>query len=62
MLEWYPKVTYKNSDDGKEATEIQNRYFIMYNENSLSTDDGKRVTEERKWRKWVDDVYVHLLR
>jgi len=59
LLKSYPVMSYTN-EDGKAVSEIMNRYFLMYGEHPpgrVKTD----ILEERKWRKWVDDVYVHML-
>jgi hypothetical protein len=61
VLEWYPKLTF-NTEEGKKATEVQNRFFVMQSGNILTPEDNKKIVEERKWRMWVDNVYVHLLR
>ena len=55
----YPQISYID-DDGDEKQEISNKYFLMYNEG----DSGRKkedITQERKWRKWVDDTFVHTL-
>lgn len=55
----YPITSYTD-DDGKQKKEIMNRYFLMYGEikHNRSKDD---IAGERKWRRWVDDVFVHTL-
>ena len=46
--------------DGKEVSEIQNKYFLMYNDTKVAR-TKEDIVEERKWRKWVDDKLVHML-
>ena len=56
----YPRITSLDAD-GKSKEEISNKYFLMFNEN----DTGRKkedIAQERKWRKWVDDTFVHTLR
>jgi len=62
QVKWtkYKKVPIKYLDDGVEKTEIQNRYFLMYNEAKVER-SKEDIVEERKWRKWVDDELVHSL-
>ena len=55
----YPRISSLDVD-GKEKEEISNKYFLMFNE----ADTGRKkedITQERKWRKWVDDTFVHTL-
>jgi len=44
------------------VTEITNRYFVMFEDKNLSEEDRKQIVEEIKWRKWVDNTFVHTLR
>lgn len=58
VMDCYPTIKYV--DDGVEKSEIQNKYFLMYNE--AKVDRSKEdIVEERRWRKWVDDELVHSL-
>lgn len=59
ILNYYPEMTIQGSD-GKEKTEYANQYFIMYRE-SLDKPSMEKGKEERKWRKWVDNTFVHTL-
>ena len=43
-----------------EKSEIQNRYFLMFNEAKVER-SKEDIVDERKWRKWVDDELVHSL-
>jgi len=58
IMDCYPTIKYV--DEGVEKTEIQNKYFLMYNEAKVER-SKEDIVEERKWRKWVDDELVHSL-
>jgi len=58
VMESYPTMRWM--EDGKEKSEIQNKYFLMYHETQVSR-SKEDIVEERRWRKWVDDVLVHTL-
>ncbi|XP_053624376.1 prostaglandin E synthase 2 [Plodia interpunctella] len=60
VIKFYPNTRFV-SDDGKETTDIANKYFIMHN---AAVPDGRErgeEAEERKWRQWADRVLVHTL-
>jgi len=55
----YPRIS-SLDDNGKPKEEISNKYFLMFDE----VDTGRKkedIAQERKWRKWVDDTFVHTL-
>ena len=56
----YPKINYIDND-GAQKSEIANKYFLMYNESETGR-KKEAITRERKWRRWVDEVFVHTLR
>ncbi|XP_013189219.1 prostaglandin E synthase 2 [Amyelois transitella] len=60
VIKFYPQTKFI-SDDGKETTDIANKYFIMHN--TAVPDEKERAEEadERKWRQWADRVLVHTL-
>ncbi|MCL4130975.1 UNVERIFIED_CONTAM: hypothetical protein GTU68_041166 [Idotea baltica] len=58
IVRGYPIFEYL--DDGKKKTEITNKYFLMYGGHPTGM-SKEEIVLERKWRKWVDDVYVHML-
>jgi len=58
-LAMYPQIKFLD-DDGKEKLEMTNKYFIMFQE--LDVQKRKEaVSQERKWRQWVDSTFVHTL-
>ncbi|ROT80218.1 prostaglandin E synthase 2 [Penaeus vannamei] len=59
LVKCYPTIEFSD-DEGEKRLEIMNRYFLMYGKHppGRSKDD---IVDERKWRKWVDDVLVHVL-
>ncbi|CAH1155568.1 unnamed protein product [Phaedon cochleariae] len=56
----FPSITFID-DDGVKRNEIMNRYFLMLSNQSSQLVDEKYSNEERKWRKWADNVLVHTL-
>jgi len=58
IMDCYPTIKYV--DEGVEKSEIQNKYFLMFNEAKVER-SKEDIVEERKWRKWVDDELVHSL-
>lgn len=57
----YPPVAF-NDDQGRHQTEILNRYFLMLNSEHLGDQRRKEdIIEERQWRRWADNVFVHTL-
>ncbi|KAL1130728.1 hypothetical protein AAG570_011969 [Ranatra chinensis] len=61
VANFYPSIDFKD-EEGNLKREVLNRYFLMY-QNGTTIDDTTKETivEERKWRKWVDNVFVHTL-
>ncbi|KAG8231501.1 hypothetical protein J437_LFUL007664 [Ladona fulva] len=60
VLNYYPAVSYSD-DDGKPKMEVLNRYFVMFQGAAISEKTSEALAEERKWRKWADEVLVHTL-
>jgi len=58
VMDCYPTIRFM--DDGVEKSEIQNKYFLMFNETKVAR-TKEDIVEERRWRKWVDDELVHSL-
>jgi len=59
VMDCYPAIRYFD-EDGKEKQDIQNKYFLMYNEAKVDR-TKEDIVEERRWRKWTDEVLVHTL-
>ncbi|XP_068721051.1 prostaglandin E synthase 2-like [Montipora capricornis] len=59
ILIYYPEIKMQKAD-GKEEKEYANKYFIMH-KGAIDKDSTEREKEERKWRKWVDNTFVHTL-
>jgi len=57
VMDCYPTIRFM--DDGVKS-EIQNKYFLMFNETKVER-TKEDIVEERKWRRWVDDELVHSL-
>ncbi|XP_023322248.1 prostaglandin E synthase 2 [Eurytemora carolleeae] len=59
IMDCYPSIRYYD-EDGKEKQDTQNKYFLMYNEAKVNR-TKEDIVEERRWRKWTDEVLVHTL-
>ena len=66
LLTYYPYVEETNDERkqwwqrNKTRGEYMNIYRVMYGE-EFTEKQNKAILEEAKWRKWVDDVFVHTL-
>ncbi|XP_078685949.1 prostaglandin E synthase 2-like [Branchiostoma floridae x Branchiostoma belcheri] len=60
VVSYYPIMVTQDTD-GKEVREIANRHWVMVDLETMSEEYGKRRRSEVKWRKWVDDHFVHML-
>jgi len=72
VLEGYPSYRYTDPADKKEKLDIGNKYFLMYDQcvDSRVIQENLQLpmyrtkedlADERKWRKWTDDVFIHTL-
>eukprot|EP00088_Acartia_fossae_P059945 TRINITY_DN716_c0_g1_i4.p1 TRINITY_DN716_c0_g1~~TRINITY_DN716_c0_g1_i4.p1 ORF type:complete len:436 (-),score=98.95 TRINITY_DN716_c0_g1_i4:1225-2532(-) len=59
IMDCYPTIRFVEAD-GTEKADIQNRYFLMYNEAKVNR-TKEDIVEERRWRRWADDTLVHTL-
>ncbi|XP_047135790.1 prostaglandin E synthase 2 isoform X1 [Hydra vulgaris] len=59
ILQYYPIIESTN-EKGKKVTEQQNKYNVMHHETS-NAEKYQYYINEVKWRKWVDDVFIHTL-
>uniref|UniRef100_A0A7E4ZVK8 Prostaglandin E synthase 2 n=1 Tax=Panagrellus redivivus TaxID=6233 RepID=A0A7E4ZVK8_PANRE len=59
-LNFYPSLESVNPENGKPVTTYPNKFFVMVEE-----EQGKccvaKAREEREWREWVDDHFIHLI-
>jgi len=60
IVKFYPVVEY-NEGDGSKRSEIMNRYFLMFGDVDPVDRTKEDIVEERRWRKWSDDVLMHTL-
>ncbi|XP_015586173.1 prostaglandin E synthase 2 [Cephus cinctus] len=60
LAKYYPIIA-MHDDDGKFKHEVVNKYFLMYGSSIPKDRTMNDIVEERKWRKWADDVLVHVL-
>ncbi|XP_044014969.1 prostaglandin E synthase 2-like [Aphidius gifuensis] len=60
LTTFYPKIAI-NDENGKFKEEIVNKYFLMYQGSVPKDRTLDDIVEERKWRKWADEVFVHTL-
>ncbi|KAM4665134.1 prostaglandin E synthase 2 [Discoglossus pictus] len=62
VVSYYPPMKSVN-ERGKEATEYNNKYWLMLDEQETQqvypTKEAR--VEEMKWRRWADDWLVHLI-
>ncbi|XP_012268505.2 prostaglandin E synthase 2 [Athalia rosae] len=60
IVKYYPNIFF-HDENGKFKQEIVNKYFLMYQNTLPAGKSMDYIVEERKWRKWADDVLVHVL-
>lgn len=62
ILSWYQNAKVVD-DEGNETNEIINKYFLMFGdiEERKYKKIENLIAEERRWRRWTDDVLVHTL-
>ncbi|XP_029155298.1 prostaglandin E synthase 2 [Nylanderia fulva] len=60
LSNYYPSVG-MHDEQGNFKYETINKYFLMFNTNLPKDKTMNDITEERKWRKWADEVFVHTL-
>ncbi|CAG0923159.1 unnamed protein product [Notodromas monacha] len=58
MAETFPYVA--EEKNGKLVQEVMNKYFIMFDGIPMGK-TKEDLQEERMWRKWADEVLVHVL-
>lgn len=60
LVDYYPSIAMLD-DNQKFKNEIMNKYFLMYKGSTFPNNEMEEIMQERKWRQWVDDVFVHTL-
>uniref|UniRef100_A0A914X1J2 Prostaglandin E synthase 2 n=1 Tax=Plectus sambesii TaxID=2011161 RepID=A0A914X1J2_9BILA len=60
LIDFYPHHRQANAK-GKETVECQNKYFVMFQEQLKSEKAILNKREEREWREWVDQHFVHMI-
>ncbi|XP_014477535.1 PREDICTED: prostaglandin E synthase 2 [Dinoponera quadriceps] len=60
LANFYPNIGILD-EEGNFKFEIINKYFLMFNNQLPKNRTINDITEERKWRKWADEVFVHVL-
>ncbi|KAL3073989.1 hypothetical protein niasHT_039543 [Heterodera trifolii] len=55
-------VDVRGSDEtGKMVTKNPHEYFVMYGDVALTQTQVQLAREEREWRQWVDNTFIHLI-
>lgn len=60
IVRCFPLISYFD-DNGDKKNEIMNKYFLMFSDQARQIAKAEEINEERKWRKWTDEVLVHTL-
>ncbi|KAI5641360.1 glutaredoxin domain-containing protein [Phthorimaea operculella] len=60
VVKYYPPNSFL-TDDGKKASDITNKYFVMHNAPIQDKNEREAENEEREWRQWADKELVHML-
>ncbi|XP_060570485.1 prostaglandin E synthase 2-like isoform X2 [Ruditapes philippinarum] len=55
----YPGI--KEKEGRKTVWDFPNKYFIMYGENIADSRTETQRRDERKWRRWTDDILMHTI-
>lgn len=64
IINKYEALQYSTVDENKQVREVSNKYFLLYGE-TLGEKEFKSIENEllneRKWRKWTDEVFGELM-
>ncbi|KAJ8666892.1 hypothetical protein QAD02_008554 [Eretmocerus hayati] len=60
LSKYYPAIG-THDEKGSFKHEILNKYYLMYQNVTPQSKDMNSIVEERKWRQWADEVFVHTL-
>uniref|UniRef100_A0A915BZD4 Prostaglandin E synthase 2 n=2 Tax=Parascaris univalens TaxID=6257 RepID=A0A915BZD4_PARUN len=61
VIDCYPGITINDPKTQKDMLHYPNKYFVMLEDVSLSDEQIQNAREEREWREWVDEHFVHLI-
>uniref|UniRef100_A0A0K0DV75 Prostaglandin E synthase 2 n=1 Tax=Strongyloides stercoralis TaxID=6248 RepID=A0A0K0DV75_STRER len=61
VVDLYPPLKQVEAASGKEVTTFPNKYFIMLEKESGRKVDVQYAREEREWREWVDEHFIHII-
>ncbi|CAD5229198.1 unnamed protein product [Bursaphelenchus okinawaensis] len=61
ILQFYPEHEGYNQKLHKTEKIFPNRHYIMNEEKRLTSTEVQAVREEREWRDWVDDHFIHMI-
>jgi len=60
VLNYYPKHESLDASS-KPVVTYPNKYFVMRHDQKLTAEEMQNVREERQWREWVDDHFIHII-
>jgi len=60
-VDFYPVIEGTNTETGKPQTTYPNKFFIMCEDSIKSQEQLQNAREEREWREWVDEHFIHLI-
>ncbi|KAI6205263.1 hypothetical protein M3Y94_00772600 [Aphelenchoides besseyi] len=55
----YPK--HEAQEGGKTVTTFPNKFYIMREDQQLNQTEMQSAREEREWREWVDNHFIHII-
>uniref|UniRef100_A0A0N4Z675 Prostaglandin E synthase 2 n=1 Tax=Parastrongyloides trichosuri TaxID=131310 RepID=A0A0N4Z675_PARTI len=61
VISLYPPLLQVEARTGKEVKSYPNKYFIMLEKEPLFNSDIQNAREEREWREWVDNHFIHVI-
>lgn len=61
VIEFYPSLEFQDPKSMKMVNKHPNKYFIMNEERQMKPEELQNAREEREWREWVDDHFIHLI-
>ncbi|KAI0241579.1 Prostaglandin E synthase 2 [Lamellibrachia satsuma] len=60
VVSYYPIIEEKTKK-GKTVFDFPNKYFVMFGEKDVKTCNMDGLKQERKWRRWNDEVLMHII-